>query len=117
MENVAELTKPPFDKPISFIKLFDAKIQNRFDGDYQSGSGKRGSNYSVINNEPGTEIHPYSGWIFVPGLFCSGMGAPLCRSRMDSHCTDRRGVQRGKAPFGSGSSNRGRVASLLAKGV
>lgn len=24
MENVADLTKPPFDKPISFIKLFDA---------------------------------------------------------------------------------------------
>ncbi len=28
MENVAELTKPPFDKPISFIKLFDAKTRN-----------------------------------------------------------------------------------------
>ena len=27
MENVAELTKPPFDKPISFIKLFDAKAR------------------------------------------------------------------------------------------
>lgn len=27
MENVAELTKPPFDKPISFIKLFDAKTR------------------------------------------------------------------------------------------
>ena len=26
-ENVAELTKPPFDKPISFIKLLDAKTQ------------------------------------------------------------------------------------------
>ena len=26
-ENVAELTKPPFDKPISFIKLFDAKTR------------------------------------------------------------------------------------------
>lgn len=25
MENVAELTKPPFDKPVSFMKLFDAK--------------------------------------------------------------------------------------------
>lgn len=25
MENPAELTKPPFDKPISFLKLFDAK--------------------------------------------------------------------------------------------
>lgn len=25
MENVSELTKPPFDKPVSFIKLFDAK--------------------------------------------------------------------------------------------
>jgi len=27
MENVAELTKPPFDKPIGFIKLFDAKTR------------------------------------------------------------------------------------------
>ena len=27
MENPAELTKPPFDKPISFLKLFDAKAQ------------------------------------------------------------------------------------------
>jgi len=25
MDSVAELTKPPFDKPISFVKLFDAK--------------------------------------------------------------------------------------------
>ena len=27
MENVSELTKPPFDKPVSFIKLFDAKAR------------------------------------------------------------------------------------------
>ena len=27
MENVSELTKPPFDKPISFIKLFDVKTR------------------------------------------------------------------------------------------
>lgn len=27
MENVAELTKPPFDKPISFLKLFDVKTR------------------------------------------------------------------------------------------
>lgn len=27
IENVAELTKPPFDKPISFVKLFDAKTR------------------------------------------------------------------------------------------
>lgn len=27
MENVAELTKPPFDKPVSFIKLFDANTR------------------------------------------------------------------------------------------
>ena len=27
MENVSELTKPPFDKPISFIKLFDPKTR------------------------------------------------------------------------------------------
>ena len=27
MDSVAELTKPPFDKPISFIKLFDAKTR------------------------------------------------------------------------------------------
>ncbi len=27
MENVGELTKPLFDKPVSFIKLFDAKIR------------------------------------------------------------------------------------------
>lgn len=25
MENISELTKPPFDKPVAFIKLFDAK--------------------------------------------------------------------------------------------
>ena len=28
MENVSDLTKPPFDKPISFIKLFDAKTRS-----------------------------------------------------------------------------------------
>lgn len=27
MENASELTKPPFDKPVSFIKLFDAKTR------------------------------------------------------------------------------------------
>lgn len=27
MENVAELTRPPFDKPVSFIKLFDRKTR------------------------------------------------------------------------------------------
>ena len=27
MENVSELTKPPFDKPVSFIRLFDAKTR------------------------------------------------------------------------------------------
>lgn len=27
MENVAELTKPPFDKPVSFVKLFDGKTR------------------------------------------------------------------------------------------
>lgn len=27
MDNVSELTKPPFDKPVSFIKLFDAKTR------------------------------------------------------------------------------------------
>lgn len=27
MENVAELAKPPFDKPVGFIKLFDAKTR------------------------------------------------------------------------------------------
>lgn len=27
MENVSQLTKPPFDKPVSFIKLFDAKTR------------------------------------------------------------------------------------------
>ncbi len=27
MENVTELTKPPFDKPVSFLKLFDAKTR------------------------------------------------------------------------------------------
>ena len=27
MESVTELTKPPFDKPVSFIKLFDAKTR------------------------------------------------------------------------------------------
>ena len=27
MENVAELTKPPFDKPVGFIRLFDARTR------------------------------------------------------------------------------------------
>ena len=27
MENVAVLQKPPFDKPISFLKLFDVKTR------------------------------------------------------------------------------------------
>ena len=27
MENVTELTKPPFDKPDGFVKLFDAKTR------------------------------------------------------------------------------------------
>ncbi len=27
MENITKLTKPPFDKPISFVKLFDAKTR------------------------------------------------------------------------------------------
>ncbi len=27
MENVAELTKPPFDKPVSFVKLFDVRTR------------------------------------------------------------------------------------------
>lgn len=27
MENISELTRPPFDKPVSFIKLFDAKTR------------------------------------------------------------------------------------------
>lgn len=27
MESVSELTKPPVDKPVSFIKLFDAKVR------------------------------------------------------------------------------------------
>ena len=27
MENIADLTKPPFDKPVGFIKLFDAKTR------------------------------------------------------------------------------------------
>jgi type I restriction enzyme R subunit len=27
MDNVAQLTKPPFDKPVSFIKLFDSKTR------------------------------------------------------------------------------------------
>ncbi|MTV49776.1 hypothetical protein GJ688_12415 [Heliobacillus mobilis] len=29
VENVAELTRPPFDKPQSFIKLFDADKQKK----------------------------------------------------------------------------------------
>ena len=27
MEDIKELMKPPFDKPISFVKLFDAKTR------------------------------------------------------------------------------------------
>ena len=27
MENISELTKPPFDEPVSFIKMFDAKTR------------------------------------------------------------------------------------------
>lgn len=30
VENVAELTRPPFDKPQSFVKLFDAEKQKKF---------------------------------------------------------------------------------------
>lgn len=30
VENLAELTKPPFDKPQSFIKLFDTDKQKKF---------------------------------------------------------------------------------------
>jgi len=29
MENVSDLAKPPFDKPLSFIKLFDLETQKR----------------------------------------------------------------------------------------
>lgn len=29
MENVAELMKPPFDKPVNFMSLFDNKKQTR----------------------------------------------------------------------------------------
>ena len=27
MDSVADLTKPPFDKPVSFVKLFDKRTQ------------------------------------------------------------------------------------------
>ena len=27
MDNVTELQKPPFDKPVSFMKLFDSKTK------------------------------------------------------------------------------------------
>ena len=27
MDNIAELANPPFDKPIGFVKLFDAKTR------------------------------------------------------------------------------------------
>lgn len=27
MEDVAELMKPPFDKPVSFVKMFDTKTR------------------------------------------------------------------------------------------
>lgn len=26
-------------------------------------------------------IHPYFGWIFVPGLFCSGMGGTIVQEQ------------------------------------
>lgn len=32
MENVADLTKPPFDKPVSFLRLFDAKTRTALIG-------------------------------------------------------------------------------------
>lgn len=32
MENVADLTKPPFDKPVSFFRLFDAKTRTALIG-------------------------------------------------------------------------------------
>lgn len=32
MENVTELTKPPFDKPISFMRLFDVKARTALVG-------------------------------------------------------------------------------------
>ena len=28
LENIMDLQKPPFDKPIPFIKMFDAKLRN-----------------------------------------------------------------------------------------
>jgi type I restriction enzyme R subunit len=32
IENISELTKPPFDKPLSFIKLFDGSKQKQIVG-------------------------------------------------------------------------------------
>ncbi len=48
MENVAELTKPPFDKPVSFIKLFDAKTRTFFAGNHRIDSGQCNSNCRII---------------------------------------------------------------------
>ena len=28
MDSVSELTKPPFDKPVTFVKLFDTKTRS-----------------------------------------------------------------------------------------
>ena len=54
------------------------------------------------SNKTGTEICPLTGRISVPVLPVRAGAYPTCRSRMDSHCTNRWGVQRGNTPFGSG---------------
>jgi len=50
----------------------------------------------------GTGIYPLFGQTSVPVLPVRAGAYPSCRSRMDRYCMDRRGVQRGQSPFGSG---------------
>ena len=46
----------------------------------------------------GTEIYPLFGQTFGPVLPVRAGAYPSCGSRMDRHCMDRRGVQRGETP-------------------
>ena len=45
MENVAVLQKPPFDKPISFLKLFDVRTRLQWQDDEKMTGDCGGSQY------------------------------------------------------------------------
>ncbi len=58
--------------------------------------------FPLLPNKTGAEICPLFGQISVPVLPVRAGAHPSCRNRMDSHRTDRRGVQRGKVPLALG---------------